>query len=47
MEPHVSEPMAKGTSPADTEAPEPLEDPPVQVSGSQGFRGGPVNVAWG
>src|SRR5215813_13977906 len=30
IEPEVSEPMAKGTSPAATEAPGPLEDPPLQ-----------------
>ena len=47
IEPHVSEPMAKGTRPALTAAPEPLEEPPVQVSVFHGFLGGPVKEAWG
>ena len=30
IEPHVSEPILKGTRPAPTAAPEPLEEPPAQ-----------------
>src|SRR5919201_2580698 len=41
MEPDVSEPMAYGTSPAATAAPEPLDDPPDQWSGFHGVRPGP------
>ena len=47
IEPQVSEPMANGTSPAATAAPDPLDDPPVQRSLSQGLRGGPVKEALG
>ena len=47
MEPHVSEPIAKGTSPADTAAPDPLEDPPVHAFASHGLMHGPVNDAVG
>ena len=47
IEPQVSEPMANGTSPAATAAPDPLDDPPVQRSLSQGLRGGPVKDALG
>src|SRR5688500_5912880 len=32
VEPHVSEPMAKGTSPAATAEPGPLDEPPLQYS---------------
>ena len=42
MEPQVSEPMAKGTSPAATAAAEPEEEPPAQRAVSQGVRHGPV-----
>ncbi len=47
IEPHVSEPMANGTRPAATAAPDPLDEPPVQRPMFQGFFGGPVKVAWG
>jgi hypothetical protein len=47
MEPQVSDPMAKGTSPAATAAPDPLEEPPVQASVSHGLTQGPVNEAMG
>src|SRR6185437_1742061 len=45
MEPRVSLPMAQGTIPAETTAPEPLEEPQVQHSGFQGLRAGPVREA--
>src|SRR5215469_10992644 len=45
MEPRVSEPMAQGARPADTTAPEPLDEPQVQHSGFQGLRHGPVSEA--
>src|SRR5439155_6433913 len=45
IEPQVSVPIAKGTSPAPTAAPEPLDEPPAQRCGFQGFRPGPENVA--
>ena len=47
MEPHVSEPMANGTSPAATAEPEPLDDPPLHASRFHGFTPGPVNAALG
>ena len=47
MLPQVSLPMAKGTSPAATEAPEPLLLPPLQCRGLQGVAQGPVKLAWG
>ena len=47
IDPQVSEPMANGSSPAATAAPEPLDDPPVHLVVSQGFLGGPVNEAFG
>ena len=45
MEPDVSEPIANGTSPAPTTAPEPLDEPPAHRSGSHGFRCGPCSEA--
>ena len=45
MEPRVSLPMAHGAMPAETTAPDPLEEPQVQHSGFQGLRAGPVNEA--
>ena len=45
IDPQVSEPMAKGTSPAPTAAPEPLEDPPDQRDTSHGVFPGPVKLA--
>ena len=45
MDPEVSDPMAKGTSPAATAAAEPLEDPPDQRVRSHGFSPGPVSDA--
>ena len=47
MEPHVSEPIANGTSPAETAEPEPLDDPPLQASRLHGFTPGPVKLAFG
>ena len=47
MLPHVSVPIANGTSPAATAEPEPDELPPLQVPGFQGFRPGPVRLAFG
>jgi hypothetical protein len=47
MEPQVSEPRAKGTSPPATAEPEPLEEPPLHRSGFQGVMPGPVNEACG
>ena len=48
IEPQVSLPMAKGTTPAPTAEPEPLDEPPLQAVMSQGFNPGPVNeaLAW-
>src|SRR4249920_735846 len=40
IDPPVSEPSANAASPADTAAPEPLEDPPVKCSRFQGLRAG-------
>src|ERR671922_1823997 len=40
IEPPVSEPSAIGTSPAATDAPEPLEEPPVKWARFQGFCAG-------
>ena len=45
MEPRVSLPIAQGAMPAETTAPEPLEDPHVQHSGFHGLRAGPVSEA--
>ncbi len=45
MEPEVSDPMAKGTRPAATALPGPLEDPPDQRVRSQGLIPGPVSEA--
>src|SRR5262245_57541380 len=45
MEPAVRDPMARGTRPAATAAPEPLDDPPHHDFLSHGFRPGPVNEA--
>ena len=47
IEPEVSEPIAKGTRPAATAAPGPLEEPPLQWSGFHGVRPGPVKLASG
>jgi len=47
MEPHVSDPMAKGTSPLATAAPDPLDDPPLHASGAHGLMHGPVKDALG
>src|SRR5688572_26022747 len=40
IEPPVSEPSANAASPAETAAPEPLDDPPVKCSRFQGLRAG-------
>src|SRR5918992_3473114 len=45
MEPHVSLPIAKGTSAALTAAPGPDDDPPDQYARFHGVRAGPVNDA--
>src|SRR5688500_7097554 len=47
MEPEVSEPIEKPTSPAAVAAPEPLEEPPLQYAVFQGVRPGPVKLASG
>ena len=47
IDPHVSEPMANGTSPALTADAEPLDEPPAQVVPPQGLMPGPVKVAFG
>src|SRR5216117_3909626 len=47
IEPDVSEPIAKGTRPAPTAAPDPLDDPPDQRSVFQGLRPGPWSDALG
>ncbi len=47
MEPQVSEPMANGTSPLETAAPDPLEEPPVHAFASHGLMQGPVKDAVG
>src|SRR5262245_19343072 len=47
IEPHVSDPSAKGTSPALTAEADPLEEPPLQASSPHGERPGPVNEARG
>jgi len=41
MEPPVSEPRDTTTSPADTLAAEPLDEPPARYSGFTGFLVGP------
>src|SRR5262245_3954418 len=46
-EPQVSEPIAKGTQPAPTAEPEPLEDPPLHASDAHGEMPGPVKEAFG
>ena len=45
IEPDVSEPSAKGTSPAATALPDPLDDPPDQRERSHGFRPAPNREA--
>ncbi len=45
LEPHVSDPMAKGTRPAATALPGPLEEPPDQRVRSHGLSPGPVSDA--
>src|SRR5918911_1234063 len=45
IEPHVSLPIANGTSAAPTAAPGPLDEPPDQYSRFHGVRPGPVNDA--
>src|SRR5271168_4683116 len=45
IEPEVSDPRAKGTTPAATALAGPLEDPPDQCEVSQGFRPGPKSEA--
>src|SRR5262245_7769165 len=45
IDPQVSEPMANGTSPADTAAPEPEEEPQVQRPSFQGLCAAPVREA--
>src|SRR5437867_7015305 len=45
IEPQVSEPMAKGTSAADTAAPAPDDEPHVQRSSPQGLCAPPVSDA--
>jgi hypothetical protein len=45
IDPQVSEPIANGTIPAPTAAPDPLEDPPDQRDTSQGVFPGPVKLA--
>ena len=47
IEPQVSDPIAKGTSPAPTAEPEPLEEPPDHASIFHGFLHGPVKEAFG
>ena len=47
IDPHVSVPMAKGTHPAATADPEPLDEPPAQESGPQAHFPGPLNAASG
>src|SRR5438552_8279946 len=47
IEPEVSDPMAKGTMPAPTADPDPLDDPPDHRSRSQGLRPGPCSEALG
>src|SRR5437773_11375645 len=46
IDPDVSEPMAKGTKPAATAAPGPLDEPPLQKPTFHGFNPGPVNEAF-
>ncbi len=46
IEPHVSEPIAKPTKPAETADPDPLDEPPDQLGCSSAFQGempGPVS----
>src|SRR5881628_1181174 len=47
IEPDVSEPIAKGTRPAPTAEPDPLDDPPDQCFLFQGLRPGPWSDALG
>ena len=47
MEPHVSEPIAKGTNPHPTADPDPLEEPPAHLLLSQGLLQGPLIEAFG
>src|SRR5882724_3174188 len=43
IDPQVSEPMANGTRPAATAAPDPDDEPQVQRSRFQGLRAAPVS----
>ena len=45
IEPDVSDPIAKPTSPAAAAIPEPLDEPPLQNFAFHGVRPGPVNDA--
>src|SRR5438067_10107037 len=47
IDPEVSEPMAHGTRPAATAAPDPLDEPPDQRPVFHGLRPGPCNDALG
>ena len=47
MDPEVSEPIPNGTNPAATAMPVPLDDPPDQCPGFQGFLPGPCRDAEG
>ena len=47
MLPQVSVPMANGTRPAATAAPEPDELPPLHCDALQGLRPGPVKLVLG
>jgi hypothetical protein len=47
IDPHVSDPIANGTSAADTAAPEPEDEPHVHRVVSHGFRAAPVRDAPG
>ena len=47
IDPHVSDPIAKGTKPHPTADPDPLDDPPAHVFLSQGLLQGPVIEALG
>jgi len=46
IDPHVSVPIANGTSAAPTDAPDPLDEPPLQYCRFHGVRPGPVNDAF-
>src|SRR5262245_50744050 len=45
IDPQVSDPMANGTMPPETAAPEPDEDPQVHLLVSHGLRAAPVSEA--